>query len=333
MPHFFTSACFALAVTADLERLPEWPACKVACNLTRSIYPDSGNREKVWPLCPRGDGGCTDCTDQVPGCPTMVAAHDGFGCEDNPAFMLSQCISSCNACHLTFEERCGKFARYPPALRPGEIGAMFQRLTTSLGLDVEVLSPDPWLVLVRNIVREDELELLLRDRPMQAASDTGALGADGRATQIFSRNRDTDVHWCWKGCIDDPALIRLATRISEMIRVHPDHFEGPQLLRYKPGQYYHTHHDASTKPLRFVGTRVYTVFIYLSDVEAGGETEFPRLGLKVACGCQLGSRMCLVFATDLAVLRPKPCGRHISRRQRDCDCTAHTSSHACTGET
>ena len=29
------------------------------------------------------------------------------------------------------------------------------------------------------------------------------------------------------------------------------------------------------------GPRVYTFFLYLSDVEEGGETNFPRMGLKV----------------------------------------------------
>jgi prolyl 4-hydroxylase len=30
-----------------------------------------------------------------------------------------------------------------------------------------------------------------------------------------------------------------------------------------------------------MGPRIYTLFLYLSDVEEGGETEFPSLGLRV----------------------------------------------------
>jgi prolyl 4-hydroxylase len=33
---------------------------------------------------------------------------------------------------------------------------------------------------------------------------------------------------------------------------------------------------------RQVGPRILTFYLYLNDVASGGETEFPRLGLKVA---------------------------------------------------
>jgi len=87
--------------------------------------------------------------------------------------------------------------------------------------------------------------------------------------------------------------------------VHPDHFEGPQLLRYKPGQYYRaphplgcgegtglaplskarltgTHHDADGQKLGYgIGSRVFTAFIYLSDVEEGGVGHAPARASSV----------------------------------------------------
>ena len=91
------------------------------------------------------------------------------------------------------------------------------------------------------------------------------------------------MHWCKAGCIDEPAVVRLISRISEMVMVHPDYFETPQLLRYAPGMYYRTHHDAAGRGpgSAYAGPRVYTAFIYLSDVDGGGETNFPDLGIKV----------------------------------------------------
>jgi hypothetical protein len=65
--------------------------------------------------------------------------------------------------------------------------------------------------------------------------------------------------------------------------------QGEQLtvLRYAPGQQYRPHRDylpASTLELDRpqAGNRVRTICVYLNPVEAGGETEFPVAGLRVA---------------------------------------------------
>mmetsp|Transcript_5815 Transcript_5815/g.18761 ORF Transcript_5815/g.18761 Transcript_5815/m.18761 type:complete len:211 (-) Transcript_5815:619-1251(-) len=171
--------------------LPEWPDCEYACNESRRIFPDSGNRDRVWPDCPHGSSGCIDCSDVDPSCPVYVSAYDGHGCEDNPAFMLSQCPRSCNACHLLDEAvRCAWALDRPPALLPGSVDATFQRLGR-LGLETSVLSADPWVMLVRGAVREDEIEELQRERSWDRASDTGPLGGDGRTMQ--PRNTTSNV--------------------------------------------------------------------------------------------------------------------------------------------
>lgn len=276
----------ALAALAGGERLPEPPSCVHSCNPTAHIYPDSGNKRRIWPECPSADGDCrSTCADRLPDCTRYAAAYDGHGCHDNPPFMLSQCPSSCNACHIASPtERCAHLLDVPRALRPGSVSEMFRRLTALEGVNASVLSSDPWVVLVHNALRDDELATLLRpDRPWALASDAGAAGADGRSTKVFSSNRKTDVHWCKAGCIDEPAVVRLISRISEMVMVHPDYFETPQLLRYAPGMYYRTHHDAAGRGpgSAYAGLRVYTAFIYLSDVDGGGETNFPDLGITV----------------------------------------------------
>ena len=56
--------------------------------------------------------------------------------------------------------------------------------------------------------------------------------------------------------------------------------ELPKLLRYNNAEKFAPHHDANfwgDKPLGPEGSdRVLTVLLYLSDVEAGGETSFPK---------------------------------------------------------
>ena len=54
------------------------------------------------------------------------------------------------------------------------------------------------------------------------------------------------------------------------------------LLKIAKNQFYRSHHDSSNnKDDSPAGHRILTFFLYLSDVEEGGETYFNRLGLAV----------------------------------------------------
>ena len=53
------------------------------------------------------------------------------------------------------------------------------------------------------------------------------------------------------------------------------------MLKYEVGQFYHEHHDQNAPKNSAWGPRLYTFFMYLNDVEAGGETRFTRLNISV----------------------------------------------------
>ncbi len=84
-----------------------------------------------------------------------------------------------------------------------------------------------------------------------------------------------------------PAVARLDAKICDAIGFDKSLAEPTQGQHYEIGQVFKTHTDFfKTYELeRFhmgnLGQRTWTFMIYLNDPQAGGETEFPDIGLKV----------------------------------------------------
>lgn len=86
----------------------------------------------------------------------------------------------------------------------------------------------------------------------------------------------------------DAAVGCVCRRLAALAGLPAMHAEPLSVLRYLPGQEYRPHYDHFTVDEQGVprvrdgnGQRVATVFVYLNDVEAGGETDFPRLNIRV----------------------------------------------------
>ena len=76
---------------------------------------------------------------------------------------------------------------------------------------------------------------------------------------------------------------RMLKIISMMTGLRQSHFEAAQILRYQEGQLYNEHNDIGDKDFTSLsGPRIFTIFVYLSDVSEGGETEFPKINKKFA---------------------------------------------------
>lgn len=85
---------------------------------------------------------------------------------------------------------------------------------------------------------------------------------------------------------DDVWLRQLQRRLAALTGLPFAHAEPLAVLRYARGEEYRPHRDylrdlAALGPAA-PGQRVRTVFAYLSDVAAGGETDFPLLGVRIA---------------------------------------------------
>jgi prolyl 4-hydroxylase len=87
---------------------------------------------------------------------------------------------------------------------------------------------------------------------------------------------------------ETPLLSRLDRRVSELMQLPLENGEGFQVLHYPAGAEAKAHFDfltpsneANRASLARSGQRVSTLIVYLNEVESGGATTFPQIGLAV----------------------------------------------------
>lgn len=92
----------------------------------------------------------------------------------------------------------------------------------------------------------------------------------------------------WLEIDSDPIITSICQRIADLVDYPLEHAESLQVIYYCAEQEYQAHYDAydltTETGLRCTengGQRLLTCLLYLSDVEQGGETAFPKLDLKV----------------------------------------------------
>jgi prolyl 4-hydroxylase len=189
----------------------------------------------------------------------------------------------------------------------------------SLVKDMISLSKDkglpPWVITFDNFIAPEECEAMIQlgyKYEYKRSADVGAQNFDGSHEAKESTGRTSENAWCSErqGCRNETIPTRIHNRMSKVLGIPAENSEDLQILKYEVGQYYNTHHDyiphqkgtkicniyvfvlrgsCAARSLthllartdRQCGPRILTFFIYLSDVETGGGTDFPLLGLTV----------------------------------------------------
>ncbi|KAL9179342.1 hypothetical protein ACHAXT_008632 [Thalassiosira profunda] len=151
------------------------------------------------------------------------------------------------------------------------------------------LEEPPWVVTFDNFITPEECKHLIEmgqtSGGYERSEDVGRLQADGSYDSVQSTGRTSENAWCShrNNCRTDPIVEKVHERIAKVTGIPKEHSEDLQLLKYTPGQFYRQHHDyIEHQRDRRCGPRVLTFFLYLSDVEAGGATNFPDLDIAVA---------------------------------------------------
>lgn len=139
----------------------------------------------------------------------------------------------------------------------------------------------------------DKAEMFLRHglmNPKECEEMIALIDGEAQPSKLFSGSANADYRTSWS-CnmrIENPLVATVTKRIDTLMGIDPSWGELLQGQRYHPGQEYRVHCDYFPPRVHYWpvmrkcgGQRVWTTMVYLCDVEEGGETEFPRIGIKV----------------------------------------------------
>lgn len=176
-----------------------------------------------------------------------------------------------------------------PSDRIGEKFKVTGLRDTKQDVDIEPLQDYPKIFRLHNFVTDEEVaQLIANAKRMKLTPSTAGLHqkgntGDNQGELISGRTS----HNAWDQA--SPLSRKLKQRSFDLLRMQyvESASDGFQVVHYDPSQLYLPHHDffpmqSSTDEWNFDpktggSNRFATVFLYLSDVETGGYTVFPRV--------------------------------------------------------
>jgi prolyl 4-hydroxylase len=159
-------------------------------------------------------------------------------------------------------------------------------------IEVLLTVNSPRIVLLGNVLSDEECDALAAYCKPRMFRSIVADQEDGRPQVDPTRtSQDAMVK---RG--ENELVKRIEARLSALSHWPVERTENLQVLRYGAGEEFRAHFDwlnpdepGPRHHLQFGGQRLATFIVYLSNVEAGGRTSFPAVGLEVAPrkGCGL----------------------------------------------
>ncbi|KAJ1401309.1 hypothetical protein B484DRAFT_405765 [Ochromonadaceae sp. CCMP2298] len=155
-------------------------------------------------------------------------------------------------------------------------------------MKLEVISLAPRVFLIENFLSDFECEEIKNiAEPKMSSSTVGNQDAGGAREDSTRTSRNAWVGR--KASVVTDSLFGRAEHLLKIERLDNRNTEDMQVVHYKIGQKYDSHHDWGVSG--YPESRFVTLLLYLSDMEdadAGGETSFPKgangLGFKAHAG-------------------------------------------------
>jgi len=149
--------------------------------------------------------------------------------------------------------------------------------------NVTMFAGDPILYVVSNFVSDLECEAFIKASKGKLQPST-VISSD-KSKQHESRTSKN----CWIEHNANDIVHEVSKRLSILTQIPIRNAEQYQLVFYKQGTQYKPHFDSfdfetaeGKKHWEPGGQRMLTVLIYLNNVEEGGGTNFPELGVTIS---------------------------------------------------
>lgn len=158
------------------------------------------------------------------------------------------------------------------------LDAVNQNLHTELDEESE-----PYLVRISNFISRSEIKAFFSLQKNGNPFERSTIVVDGQL--VYSGTRTSSTAFI----TDSGHFNTYSSRIEKFLEkvcylagCSRRQIESIMIVKYEPGQEYYDHHDyfLNKAQIKDGGQRIATFFVYLSDVEEGGNTEFPRLGIS-----------------------------------------------------
>lgn len=220
-----------------------------------------------------------ECTDSFAACPLWATPEL---CSQLQSFMHSECSLSCGICEPCAVHAADPCVAVPDDFRPGSIALTFARVASKHELAPTVLSEDPPVIMLDSFADAVEVEVIARE------AEAVGFGASGSSCSFKAACNSSALscvpiqgNHCWAL----PAMRELEARMLSTMEVPAKNCEPLRFFRYEQGETFQPHHDAAgqlIEPDTPGGPRVWSLYVFLNDVERGGEFRFPQLNISVA---------------------------------------------------
>eukprot|EP00923_Selenidium_pygospionis_P018907 GHVN01033015.1.p1 GENE.GHVN01033015.1~~GHVN01033015.1.p1 ORF type:complete len:388 (+),score=33.38 GHVN01033015.1:2326-3489(+) len=161
---------------------------------------------------------------------------------------------------------------------------------------------DPEVVLWQNLALAYECEEVIKiceGRWRPSLTSKGVMNSD--PSNYVGGQSTNRTSWSVRlGVGEHPLVSVIERRVAAAARLPLNQLECLVVVRYEPGQVFREHHDGDF--------RTKTVLLYLSDVERGGETSFPALGIQIRPKIGSAVSWCNVLSDGAADLRTSHSG-------------------------